>query len=123
MPKYFALADVMLVTLKRDPIFALTIPAKVQSYLACAKPLMAALDGEGARVIREAGAGLTPGAEDSQALADAVIAMYGMTDAERRRMGLLGRKYFEAHFERNMLIGRLDGWLQGVREHVSVCAS
>ena len=43
MPRYFSLANVMLVTLRRDPIFALTIPAKVQSYLACAKPLIAAL--------------------------------------------------------------------------------
>ncbi len=123
MPRYFALADVMLVTLMRDPIFALTIPAKVQSYLACAKPLIAALDGEGARVVREAQAGLTPPAEHPQALADAVLAMYRMSEAERRRMGLLGRKYFEAHFERDMLLGRLDGWIKELKTQVGLCAS
>ncbi len=112
MPRYFSLADAMLVTLKREPIFSMTIPAKVQSYLACAKPLIAALEGEGARVVREAGAGLTPGSENPQALADAVLTMSRMSDAERHEMGLRGRRYFETHFERNMLLERLDGWMK-----------
>lgn len=47
MPHFFARADVMLVTLKREPIFTLTLPGKIQSYLACGKPIIAALDGEG----------------------------------------------------------------------------
>lgn len=123
MPRYFALADAMLVTLRRDPIFALTIPAKVQSYLACAKPLIAALDGEGAKVVQEAQAGLTPPAEDAQALADAVLVMYRMPEADRRQLGVRGRTYFEAHFERDMLLDRLDGWLRGPGERVSLCAS
>jgi glycosyltransferase involved in cell wall biosynthesis len=123
MPQYFALADVMLVTLRQDPIFALTIPAKVQSYLACAKPLIAALDGEGAKVVQEAQAGFTPPAEDAQALADAVLTMYRMPEAERRQMGVRGRKYFEAHFDRNMLLDRLDGWLRSLGRRVRVCAS
>ncbi len=55
MPRFFALADALLVTLKPEPIFALTIPSKVQAYLACGRPIVAALDGEGARVVREAG--------------------------------------------------------------------
>ena len=111
MPRYFALADTMLVTLKKEPIFALTIPAKVQSYLACAKPMIAALDGEGARVIDEAGAGLAVPPEDAAALASAVLAMYKMAPAERMAMGTRGRKYFEQHFERDMLLRRLDGWV------------
>jgi glycosyltransferase involved in cell wall biosynthesis len=50
MPQFFALADVLLVSLADEPIFAVTIPSKVQSYLACAKPIVAALNGEGATV-------------------------------------------------------------------------
>ena len=123
MPRYFSLADVMLVTLRRDPIFALTIPAKVQSYLACAKPLIAALEGEGARVVREADAGLTPGPEDPHALAEAVVTMYRKSDAERREIGLRGQRYFETHFERNMLLDRLDGWIAENRGQVGLCAS
>jgi colanic acid biosynthesis glycosyl transferase WcaI len=112
MPRYFSLADVMLATLKREPIFALTIPSKIQSYLACGRPIVAALDGEGARIVEEAGAGLTAPAEDPEALAAAVLAMYKMTAAERGDMGLLGRVYFEKNFERNLLLARLDAWME-----------
>ena len=55
MPNFFALSDVLLVTLKKEPIFALTIPSKVQSYLACAKPIIAALDGLEKGLIRMLG--------------------------------------------------------------------
>jgi glycosyltransferase involved in cell wall biosynthesis len=123
MPRYFALADAMLVTLRKEPIFSMTIPAKVQSYLACAKPLIAALEGEGARVVREADAGLTPGPEDPRALVEAVITMYYMNDAERREMGLRARRYFEDHFERDMLLRRLDGWMKELKDQMSLCAS
>ncbi len=108
MPRFFALADAMLVTLKRDPIFALTIPSKIQSYLACGRPIVAALDGEGARVIEEAGAGMVVPAEDSAALADVVLAMYRLSPERRAAMGASGRSYFLANFERNMLLDRLD---------------
>src|SRR3990172_8042707 len=107
MPRYFSLADVMLVTLKKEYIFSLTIPAKVQSYLACAKPIVAALDGEGARIVEEAGAGITCPAESPVALSEAVLAMYHMPDSARKVMGLKGRSYFEEHFERTMLLDRL----------------
>ncbi len=122
MPGYFALADVMLVTLKKDPIFSMTIPAKVQSYLACARPIIAALQGEGARVVKEAGAGLTPEPEDPKALADAVLAMYGLSAAEREAMGRRGRSYFERNFDRDMLIDRLDGWMTDLKKE-NACAS
>lgn len=116
MPRYFALADVMLVILKKDPIFSMTIPAKVQSYLACAKPVIAALEGEGARVVREAGAGLTPAPENPKALAEAALAMYHMSDAERKAMGRRGRSYFERNFDRNMLISRLEHWMADLKK-------
>jgi colanic acid biosynthesis glycosyl transferase WcaI len=112
MPRFFSLADVMLVTLKKDPIFALTIPAKLQSYLACGKPIIAALDGEGSRIIQEADAGLTSPAENSKLLAENVKAMYRLSMAERTEIGIRGRKYFEEHFERVLLLKRLDCWMQ-----------
>lgn len=123
MPRYFALADALLVTLRKEPIFALTVPAKVQSYLACAKPLIAALEGEGARVVREAQAGLTPAPEDADALAEAVLTMYRMPVDERVEMGARGRRYFEAHFERRMLLKRLDGWMEESQRQRGLCAS
>lgn len=112
MPAWFAQADVLLATLRRDPIFALTIPSKVQSYLACARPIVAALDGEGARIVEAAGAGFGVAAEDADGLADAVLRMYELSQAERDAMGWLGRDYFEAHFSRNGLLDVLEGWMK-----------
>jgi glycosyltransferase involved in cell wall biosynthesis len=123
MPQYFSAADAMLVTLRKEPIFALTIPAKVQSYLACGRPLIAALEGEGARVVRSAGAGLVAEPEDATALAEAVMTMYRMPVAEREAMGERGRRYFEANFDRDMLLRRLDGWIKELQSDLKPCES
>lgn len=108
MPQWFAQADAMLATLRREPIFAYTIPSKIQSYLACGKPVIAALDGEGARVVDEAGAGWAVPAEDPRALADAVLAASRMSGAELQALGNRGEAYFREHFEREKLLSRLE---------------
>ena len=108
MPQFFRQADVMLVTLKDERIFSLTIPSKVQSYLACGRPIVAALKGEGARVIQEAGAGEVCSPGDSVGLADAVLKLYHSKPGERELMGISGRQYYEANFERNLLLAQLD---------------
>ena len=112
MPKWFGLADALLVTLKREPIFALTIPAKIQSYLACGKPCLAAIDGEGAKIIEEAGAGLTCPAEDPEALARLVLRMSEMPASDREKMGASGLLYFRDNFEIRALLKRLQEWLR-----------
>jgi glycosyltransferase involved in cell wall biosynthesis len=123
MPRFFALSDVLLVTLRKEPIFALTIPSKVQSYLACAKPIIAALDGEGARIIEEAKAGIVCPAENPISLAQAVITMYRMTENERGDMGARGMSYFRHHFERSRLLNRLDEWMTELGKEKITCAS
>jgi glycosyltransferase involved in cell wall biosynthesis len=123
MPRFFALADALLVTLKRDPIFALTIPSKVQSYLACGRPIIGALDGEGARIIEESGAGLVAPAEDPAALARVVESLYVMPREARERMGASGLDYFAKHFSRELLIAKLEGWLTEVARREPGCAS
>jgi colanic acid biosynthesis glycosyl transferase WcaI len=111
MPRYFALADALLVTLKRDPIFEATIPSKVQSYLACGRPVLAALDGEGARILQEAKAGFTVPAEAFEGLADAVLRLYQMSDDHRSQLGKNARRYFLQHFERESLLDHLISWI------------
>jgi len=112
MPSFFSLADAMLVTLKNDPVFSLTIPAKIQSYLACGRPIIAALDGEGARVVEEAGAGFVCQSGAPQELAQAVLKMYETPKREREKMGASGRAYYEANFDRDMLLDRLETWMK-----------
>ena len=116
MPAFFAQADVMLVTLKRDPVFALTVPGKIQSYMACGRPIVAALDGEGGRLITESGSGLSVPSEDVDALADAIITMYRMPKVEREAMGKRGKEYCEENFGRDVLLDRLDGWMRKLVE-------
>lgn len=111
MPACFAQADALLVTLRADPVFSLTIPSKVQSYLACARPVVASIDGEGATTIRESGAGPVCDAENGSALAEAVMSVYHLSPAQRAACGERGRQYYEQHFERGLLLGRLDDWI------------
>ena len=120
MPRFFSLGDALLVTLKRDPIFAITVPSKVQSYLACARPILAALDGEGAMAIEKSGGGMTVPTGNAEALAEIVLNMYKIPKPDRVKMGQLARKYFEKHFERNILLDRLDTWM---KEEVNKCGS
>ena len=87
MPGYYSLADAMLISLKKDHIFSLTIPAKVQSYLACAKPIIAMLDGETSRLIKDAEAGLTCDSDDPDQLAINLLKMSMMDKQEIARMG------------------------------------
>jgi len=112
MPTWFALADALLVTLRPDPVYQLTIPSKVQAYLACGRPILASLDGEGAREVEKAGAGFATGAGDAEALAAAALRLHRMTDAERTAMGLRGRAYSESNFQRDALIDRLEAVLE-----------
>ena len=111
MPRYFAHADVLLATLRREPIFAYTIPSKLQSYLACGKPVVVALEGEGGRIVQESGAGWSVPPENPRALADAVLAASGMSIAERETMGNRGETFFREHFEREKLLSRLEAEL------------
>lgn len=112
MPTFFSHADALLVTLKNEPIFTLTIPTKIQSYLACSRPVIAALDGEGASIIEEASAGFTCSAEEPLALAQAVMKMYETPKDMREQMGLNGRRYYEANFDRDKLLDKLDLWIK-----------
>ena len=111
MPAFFSLADVMLVSLKRDPIFSLTIPSKIQAYLACGKPIIASLDGEGARIVQEAQAGITVPAESPRELADAVLKMAARDPKLLQAMGCKGRAYYETHFSRSYLLDKFEEWI------------
>ncbi len=111
MPALFSHADALLVTLRRDPVFTMTIPSKIQSYLAAGVAIVGALDGEGARIVSESGSGLVANAEDGQGLARCVEQIAVMSSAERRAMGRHGREYFDKHFSRDRLVDSLQTWM------------
>jgi glycosyltransferase involved in cell wall biosynthesis len=107
MPGILSQASALLVSLARDPVISATIPSKVQAYLATGRPLIASMDGEGARVVQEAGAGRVCPAEDAQALADAVRQLHACSQAEQQRLGDAARTYYLDHFEPQKLAARL----------------
>lgn len=111
MPSFYAHSDALLVSLKRDPVFSMTIPGKVQSYLMAGIPLLGMLDGEGAAVIRDAQAGLTCEAGDSAGLAKAVLALAGMSPDERKPLGWNAQKYARREFGRSQSMERLEDLL------------
>lgn len=115
MPAFFADADALLVSLKDAPGLTETIPSKVQAYLASGRPIVGALAGEGARIIRESGAGLTCPPGDPAALAGTVAQLAAKSGAEREEMGRLGRAYYADHFDRDRLLLQLETWLHELR--------
>ncbi|MEP7294589.1 MAG: glycosyltransferase family 4 protein [Burkholderiales bacterium] len=107
MPGIMAQASALLVTLVRSPTMSQTVPSKVPAYLAAGRPIIASLDGEGAQVVEESGAGVACPAEDAQALAAAVRHLHAASPQKRQQMGESGRRYYQQHFEPEMLARRL----------------
>ncbi|MGL5641344.1 MAG: glycosyltransferase family 4 protein, partial [Paraclostridium sp.] len=111
MPKYFFNSDALVVTLKNTDILKITLPAKVQSYMASGKPIIGAISGAGMETISDAKCGLASEAEDFEGLYSNVINLYNMTKEERDNLGNNGKKYFRQNFEREMLLSKLETYL------------
>ena len=107
MSEFFASADALLVTLKKTKIFSMTIPGKLQSYLACGRPIIGSIDGIGAEIIKESSCGLVTPSEDYNGLAESIINFYNSTEENRVKFGINARKYFEKEFARDKLLLKL----------------
>jgi colanic acid biosynthesis glycosyl transferase WcaI len=92
---YLAAADCLLVQLKADPLFAITIPSKTQAYLASGKPIIMAVEGDAADMVKDAEAGVCIKPEDAEGLAKAMIAVSQMSPETLLRMGEAGKAYYE----------------------------
>jgi glycosyltransferase involved in cell wall biosynthesis len=109
----FARADALLVHLTDHPLFAITVPSKIQAYLATGRPIAAGVAGEAARLLADSGAALVAPPGDADALARAIAALADTPAAARRRMGLSGRHYYQRNlaFRRGVhrTLSLLDG--------------
>lgn len=90
-----AAADVLLVHLRDDPLFAITIPSKTQAYLLAGKPIIMGVRGDAAALVEQAQAGMTVPPQDAAALADAITRMAALSSAERASMGARGKAYYQ----------------------------
>ena len=111
MPRYYAMADVFLVSLMKDPVLSMCLPGKVQADLAAGKPVVGAIDGEAARVIREAECGMCAPAEDPETLAELIRRMAAQPEL-RKQYGENARRYYRAHFQKEKFISDLAAVLQ-----------
>lgn len=107
MPKFYAMADVMLMTLNDDPTLAnISLPGKFQSYLAAGKPVVGAINGETAAIITDAGCGLCGPSEDADSLAMNLQYM-----CEHRELlqgfGENARAYYQENFRKDVFINKL----------------
>lgn len=112
MPKFIAHAQALLVSLRDTPVFGMTVPYKLQGYMACGKPVLAALSGEGARIVRESGSGFVVPPGDSAALALAVEELIAMDEKTRKSMGAAARAWFIEHYSAERVYGNLETWLK-----------
>ncbi len=108
MPALFRQSSALLVSLSDVPIFAKTIPSKVQAYMAAGKPLLGSLNGVGAKIIDQARAGLVSPALDSKGLAEKILLMKSLSSEAREEMGKNARSYFEQHFLKAKVIDQIE---------------
>ena len=114
MPYYFACADVLLVSLKKSLIFSLTIPSKVQSYLACKKPIIGNIDGIGALTIIKSKSGLVSSSGDYELLASNIECMCNKSVTEINNLSQNGYDYFLTNFERKIIYDKLESLLKSL---------
>ena len=112
IPYLIARADASLLTLKKEPIFAITVPNRLQSYMACGKPILASIDGEAASIITASNSGLVAPAGDVQAFVELVKNFMLSSAEQRKKWGSNARTYFLNHFERNQVLDQLNDLLQ-----------
>lgn len=113
MPKYYSKADAMIVTMKKNDILSLTLPGKIQSYMASAKPIIGSIDGEANRIINESNCGLVSNAEDVDAF-ERIIREFIILD-NKEVLGINGKKFYELNFAKSMFIDKLEKFLEEIK--------
>lgn len=110
IPKFTALANALIVSLSDSPDLGLTVPGKVASYMAAGKPVLASMDGAGHEAVAAAG-GLASPACDAAALADNLLQLYRMDDAQRAAMGGSIKEYYQQHYRRAEILRQLERFI------------
>lgn len=108
MSYFFSNADVLFLSLKDEPIFSLTVPAKLQAYMASGKPIVAMINGEGADLIKESDCGWTVSAGDYEGLAKLLLSISKENCNILNQKGLNGKKFSEEHFDFQKSIDYLE---------------
>ena len=106
MPRFYAMADAMLITMQTNPLISLTLPGKIQTYMAAGKPILGAIDGEANRIIADAKCGLCVPAEDAEGLAK--IARQFVSASRKDDFAKNALQYYQSNFEKSTCISQME---------------
>ena len=115
MPLFLKNADAALIVLKKDKIFEMTIPAKLQTYMAFSCPLISCADGEVSDIINSAQCGLTANAGDYNKLAQITMELKGRSEEELFKMGDNAYQYLQENFNKKVLLDKLIDCFERLR--------
>jgi glycosyltransferase involved in cell wall biosynthesis len=111
-----SLADVLLVHLRDEPVYRITIPSKTQAYMAVGKPILAAVGGDTNNLVLRAKAGLACEPEDSEAIAQTIRKFRAMSPDELSRMGADGRKFYQQNLSFDIAVSKYEEVFKAVAE-------
>lgn len=107
MPLFYKQADAMLIALKNEHIFSLTIPSKTQTYMASGKPILTMINGICNNIIKEAECGLTADSGDFKKLAENAITLSQKSSMELYQIGQKGLTYYNSHFNKDLIVDNI----------------
>jgi glycosyltransferase involved in cell wall biosynthesis len=113
---YLRAADVLLVHLRADPLFEITIPSKTQAYLAAGRPILMAVRGDAADLVVRAGAGVCCSPEDPKQIAGGVLKLLRMSPATRAEMGASGQRFYQQELRFEAGVTRLEECLRAAAD-------
>ena len=108
IPALLAVNDAAFISLTDDPLFAMTIPAKLQSYMPCGMPTIASAAGETEKIIRESNSGVCSKPGNAQDLANNVLFLSRKKVDELKQLGINARNYYDENFDKHLLLNKID---------------
>lgn len=111
IPFYLAWSDAALIVLSKSEVYAMTIPAKTQSCLACGMPVLVSADGEVQDIIKEANCGFCSGAVDVKGLVCNIKQFISLSDKKREKLSLNALAYYKENFDKKNLLDRLEAYI------------
>ena len=112
IPELMAANDAAFLCLVKNPLFAKTIPAKLQSYMACGIPIIASAEGETEQIIREANAGKCSPPGDAVRLSSVIVELVSESQVELREYGKNAKLYYDNNFDKHKLLNSMDRYFE-----------
>lgn len=110
IPELLACCDAAFLSFMESELFEKTIPAKLQSYMACGMPIVAAAQGETKRIIEQAKCGICVPIGDSSALANAIKELINSSSAIKQ-MGENSKRNCKDWFDKTRLMDEMDQYI------------